>query len=525
MALLLATMLVGCSFVSVSSADFSLVTKEPCRLYTSDPLLFEERKPGRFVAAGIDPSQLPKSDRIRLDSAKDLLYKRSWKQPIEELESMIKSATTNPTTRMEANSYLLYAYKESKAWTKLKTLADKLLVDDTFALRDRVYLSLEAYYRSHGRIEEAKRFAALALRHCTEGVTSREVEQAMQLCLEHRDREALRLLVNIHPDSDFAAVSTWHCIAVLEENEGNFADAVKQYSKCIQKSDLTPRWWQLRGLSELKLEQYLDAKRDFKRALSLSFTKADKLLSLLGLAQCEIELNQLARAADDYEQALHYVEHSARYGVLMREGDLALIMRRFEIASQYYAQAKRISPASARQALFRRSRDAHILAHRYSEARVDANMLATLAPDDDENYFVRSCILTMQGKYAEAVEDVTKTINLTGSADRGLLYALRADDNYQCGKLKAAEADYRSAISNEGKQQYLVSGLSLCRAGKGTFVEQASAQVVKPGNITETSLDKLFGTKMQPLLIKELAGQIERRWRHLIEIARQLPKQ
>lgn len=171
------------------------------------------------------------------------------------------------------------------------------------------------------------------------------------------------------------------------------------------------------------------------------------------------------------------------------------------------------------QIVHRRRRDAFILAHRLDRALNDADKLASLSPDDDENLFVRSQIYARAARRAEALRDLDEVIKANKSSEAGFFHALQADNYYCLGQQKRATEEYELAMRADGLCPVYVSGIYLSQIRLGLESSLPKADLKKPNKDAKNKLATLFGDRMLASIRNELGRLINERWKTLIDLA------
>lgn len=185
-------------------------------------------------------------------------------------------------------------------------------------------------------------------------------------------------------------------LAVSLNLQGNHEDAIREFTRIIEKFPFSPEVFAGRAESYISLRRNDEAIRDLTNAIQLEANDIDLLLRR---ARLRLQQHAPGMAADDVKRAIALAPDSALlYGLLgdTQSGDEAI---------GSYTTAIKLDPADF-AALLGRGRQ-HLITGRFQQALKDLDAAHRIKPDNKSVHELRANAYLSMGRVPEALKDLT----------------------------------------------------------------------------------------------------------------------
>jgi len=290
------------------------------------------------------------------------------------------------------------------------------------------------------------------------------------------------------PAQDIPAEARRHMIrgeAALEDAKKNktpadLKDAVKEFKKAAQ---LAPNWadaWFNLGVVQEKVEDFSGAMISYKKYLKLRpdaddkeevgakiikleyrFEKAQKAIAYFSKGNASTFVGKYARAISDYTRAIQLNPRYAR--AYFFRGNAYSGQGRYDLAISDFTKAIQLYPRDPKT-------NKTLLPGDISQRRINRDA-----------YFNRGNAYSKQGKYARAISDYTRAIQLDPRFANA--YYSRGSSYYYHMKPALAISDFTKAIQLNPRDPnaYLNRGHTYCKLGKKVLARADQKKVIELG--------------------------------------------
>ena len=220
-------------------------------------------------------------------------------------------------------------------------------------------------------------------------------------------------------------------------NAGDYASAIKDYYKVIQRKPEDVDAYYNMGLAKYSLEKHFDAIADFDMAIRL---KPDYVLAYANRGIVKAELRQFAAAISDFDTAIRFDREltSAYYN----RGLMYALLEQFAAAISDFDTAIRLDPDFAAPYLNR-----GVVKRKLGQnaaAIADYNIAIRLEPDAADAYLNRGAAKEGLGQHSAAISDYDTAIRL--KPDYIKAYYNRGVSKVRLGQRSAAKRDFQTAL-------------------------------------------------------------------------------
>jgi len=235
-------------------------------------------------------------------------------------------------------------------------------------------------------------------------------------------------------------------IGIFKQKQGNYREAIENFSKAIEASGKDGSAYSNRGYALERMGNYHDSVLDYTRAIEL---KADNPSDFFNRGYSKMQTGGYRQAIDDFSRAANLDPSYAP--IFSNRGYAYQNTGNYSQAISDYNRALALMPEKGETSYH----------HRYPDKQL--NQVA----EEFHPFFIyynRGLSYLAAGTYRQAIEDFSKAIEFGPRSAEA--FVRRAMANQQLGEMERSLADYNHAIE-------LDSRLAEARFGRGTWYEQS----------------------------------------------------
>ncbi len=295
----------------------------------------------------------------------------------------------------------------------------------------------------------------------------------------------------------------WHlALGQFNYSEQRYQEALAEFDRVLQLNPLSAEAYQWRGLTYLQLKDPDHALADFDQALQLQPELAMAHQGRGAIFWCRNELDLALQDFDWLVKSCSTATHVRQRGLIhQRSGD-------YWAAIEDFSQSLSMNPTQL-DLYFQRGALRSYLGD-FDGAIADFSMLIKQKPQAEEHYN-RGVLFYHAERYAEAIEDLTRTLEVDPS--NFTAYYCRGNAFYDLGEIQLALADYEQGLHLEveshdpdpnTRDEHGLYGCGLARLRLGDL-EAAQADLIKAKVVSEVHQNMPLISQIDQIL-KTLPG-------------------
>ena len=244
-----------------------------------------------------------------------------------------------------------------------------------------------------------------------------------------------------------------------EKDEKELLQEIEEYNKKIEENPNNATYYNNRGISYFKLENYKKSVKDYSKAIELDPNDAVYYYNR-GLSHFKLE--NYEKSVKDYSKAIESNPNNAVY--YYSRGRSYVKLEEYVEAIKDYSKAIELnlnysSAYNGRGILYAKLEE-------YEKAKKDYSKAIELNPNDAVYYYNRGITYTNMNKYEKAIKDYSKAIEL--DSENTAYYNNRGFSYFKFQKYEDAIKDYSKAIELDSRNAlyYCNRGLTYLKLKK-----------------------------------------------------------
>ena len=264
--------------------------------------------------------------------------------------------------------------------------------------------------------------------------------------------------------------------AQAEFYNGQFKEAVSDYTRAIEAKPDDPIIYKNRGNAYLHQDEYDDALSDYDRAIRL---KPDYAEAHSNRGHVYTNSKQYDKAISEYTEAIRLKpDLTVAY---TNRGNLYYELKQYDKAISDYAEAIRLKPDDA--SVYTNRGNVYYHLKQYDKAVGDYTEAIRLKPDDASAYTNRGNAYDELNQYEKAISDHNEAVRL--GPDDAYAYNNRGSAYYHLKQYEKAISDYNEAIRLMPDCENCYHNRALAYEKMGRF-QEAKADNAKANELAQT---------------------------------------